>query len=269
MGRTPQNDTLILRFLLSIALLMLALSGIAVNQRQKVFMQSEVGSKLRMKGGSHYITLPGSHRRAVGEACQHFDAPAHLFNPGRSNKHSVKRRGSQHGYIEVGLEAVHLPAEGIAPHCYVHRAQQFHRVIPVETADLFCQQNHAGAGAENGESFGNKLFEFADETIFTEKLADGGALAAGDYQPFDLFKLPRQPYGDRRHTQSTQGLDVFRKGTLHRQNADFLHIYHPTGIRDYQPRGASSSFSGIAFMSSPVMGTPIPLDTSAMIAGSL
>src|SRR4030042_1511021 len=129
-------------------------------------------------------------------------------------------------------------------------------MIPVETVNLFCQQHHAGAGTENGESLSNKFLEFADEAIFTQKLADGSGLAAGDYQPFDPFQLLGQPYGDRRHPQSPQGLDVFRKGTLHRQNADFLHIYHPTGLK-ITNRGAQAAPSRVSSLCPALSWAPL------------
>ena len=86
--------------------------------------------------------------RVVVDAGEHLDAGPDPLDPRCADEDPVHLAHPDD--IEVGLEGVDLPAEGVAPHRHVEAAEQ--RLPGSATAHLVGQQNHPGAGAVRRET---------------------------------------------------------------------------------------------------------------------
>jgi hypothetical protein len=72
-------------------------------------MESEIGGQFGMEGQRNQFALPGGHASAVGQPGQHLHAVAGALNEGCSNEDGMKGRLANGWYVEVSLEAIHLP----------------------------------------------------------------------------------------------------------------------------------------------------------------
>ena len=93
------------------------------------------------------ITLP--FRTATTRPSSSFDEDvdvrAHALDDGRADEDAVDRPIAQDGHGDVRLEAVQLPAEGVALDGDVEQRKD--RLVAVD--DLAREQDHAGARAED------------------------------------------------------------------------------------------------------------------------
>jgi hypothetical protein len=89
----------------------------------------------------------------------------------------MKTARSSVTHLEVGLEALDLAAEGVAPCRVVAEAE----VVPVE-------EDHPGAGAEDRAA---ELAHRLVEAVEAHQPADRGRLAAGDDQTVEAVELFR------------------------------------------------------------------------------
>jgi len=84
--------------------------------------------------------------------------------------------------LQIGFEAVHLPAERITGHIYIHQVQRFWPVVGKSIRD----DDHAGAGPPHRHAGTHFLFECISEAVYVDELNDGSALAARDNEPVNL-----------------------------------------------------------------------------------
>ena len=89
-------------------------------------MQAQVRGQFGVEGRGQHIALTHGHDAlaAVGiQTGQHLHAFAHAADERRADEHGPQGLTGQTVDVQVGLEAVHLTAEGIAAHGGVQHAQ--------------------------------------------------------------------------------------------------------------------------------------------------
>ena len=86
-------------------------------------VEAVVRSELGVEGGRQEAALASGYGGAIWKAGQHLDHGTDVLDDGGSNEDGPVRRISQRGDMELGLEAVHLAAEGIPPDANVHGLQ--------------------------------------------------------------------------------------------------------------------------------------------------
>ncbi|MCO5556195.1 hypothetical protein L7F22_009739 [Adiantum nelumboides] len=108
---------------------------------------------------------------------EHLDVTAGLLDPRRPDEHRVHRVAGETGELQVGLEGVDLPAEGVAPHDDVEPAELV--LVGSSVQDLLGQQDHAGTRAVRGQAVAQPGAQRLQELERVEQLGHRGRLAAG------------------------------------------------------------------------------------------
>ena len=119
--------------------------------------------------------------------------------------------------IEGVLERVNLRAEGVTADGDVEEAEG-ELVGPF--LDLFCKQDHAHAGAPDGEAAFMSFSERLVEPGSLHEHADGRAFAAGDDEAGDVLEVFGRPNLLARSTDLAEGIEVALEVTLEGQDAD-------------------------------------------------
>ena len=106
--------------------------------------------ELRVERRGHDIALPHGHNATVFEPRQHVDRVTDPLDERGPDEHGVHGRVAQHGHLDVGLERIELPAEGVALDGHVEQRED--RLVAVD--DILRQQDHARTGAQDGRAAG-------------------------------------------------------------------------------------------------------------------
>src|SRR5689334_4719231 len=177
---------------------------------QKELVDPRIVGQLGMERRNEDPSLPREHRMPV-DLGEHLDVGPRLLDPRRADEDGA------HGLvpvpdIEVGLEAVHLPAEGIAADGDV-----------CETEVVAVEHNHPGARAED------RRLERAQRVVEVVQLHHArhrGRLAAGDDQAVEAVELLRQAHLDRIRAETAQHPRVLAEVPLHGKDADPKRLRH-------------------------------------------
>jgi hypothetical protein len=138
-------------------------------------------------------------------AGQHLHPLAPGLDPGGADEDSAQRLVADPGDLEVGLEALQLAAEGVAPGGRVEEAEV-----------LGVADDQAGAGAEDRPA---RLVMGAQRRLQPaglDPLADRRALAAGDDEAVEPSQLLGSADLDRFGAEPAQGADVGFEAPLER-----------------------------------------------------
>src|ERR687885_1736724 len=110
----------------------------------------------------------------------------------RPDEDSVKRIRPKLIDPQVGLEAVQLPAEGIAARRDIHQGQ---RRLPCRTpfGDPPCKQDHARAGTPDRHLLARPILNRFDQPIGDQQFADRRTFTTRNNQAVDMVEMLRQP----------------------------------------------------------------------------
>src|SRR5439155_27166144 len=181
---------------------------------QEAFVDASIVGQLRMEGGDEQPSLARQHRMAV-DLCEHLDVGSRLLEPRRPDEDGAQWLVAVTD-IEVGLEALHLAAERVAPRPVVAEAE----VVAVE-------DDHPGARAED------RVAEPAHrlvEAVQPHEPADRGGLPARDDQAVDPRQLLGEPDLDRLCAEPPQHGRVLPEVPLHGQDADPERLLHASMV---------------------------------------
>src|SRR5919205_1592532 len=110
----------------------------------------------------------------------------------RPDEDSVKRIRPKLVDPQIGLEAVQLPAEGIAARRDIHQGQ---RRLPCRTSfgDPPCKQDHARAGTTDRHLLTRPILNRFDQPIGDQQFADRRTFTTRNNQAVDMVEMLRQP----------------------------------------------------------------------------
>ena len=108
----------------------------------------------------------------------------------------------QPGDVEVHLERLVLPAEGVALDDDIHRTELGLRVA----GGALRQENHPCTRAVGGEPVCYRLLQWLEQTEDRREAADGGRLTAGDDDGVDPIEVGRASHLDDRSPNRFQQL---------------------------------------------------------------
>ena len=160
---------------------------------QEILVDPRVLVQLRVERGDELFALAGSDDMSV-VAGKHIDALAYLCD--------VRSADEGHRHVAypfellVDEEATELPAVGVPQHGDVHGGDSFPRVV----LHLLRQKDHAGAGAEGGQTVGDVLTDREEQFFVLHDPEHRGALSAGeDHAVFRLLPVAQFPYQECLH----------------------------------------------------------------------
>src|SRR5512132_389995 len=167
-------------------------------------------------GLTHELWVEGCHNEVVLlqddgpvlEGSEHLDCIAHALDPGRADEHAAHPMLDP-ADVEVGFERVHLAAVGVAANGDVHQREE--RVAAV---DLACEDDHAGARAEDRHAGTRPLTDRLDQPVGASELADRRRLAAGERETVDLGDLLGRAHLDRGRAELGERCDVLPEVAL-------------------------------------------------------
>src|SRR5579884_21461 len=192
---------------------------------QEPLVDARVVGELRVEGRDEEPPLARQHRMAV-DLREHLDVRPRLLQPGRPDEDRVDRLVAV-ADAELGLEALHLAAERVAPRPEVAEAE----VVAVE-------HDHPGAGAE--DRAGERLHRLV-EPVEPHQAADRGRLAARDDQPVEAVELLGQAHLDRLRAEPAQHGRVLAEVPLYGEDADPERLLHRLdGNEGYAAIGAAA-----------------------------
>ena len=191
----------------------------AVRPRFAASLDDKVCREFGVEGGGEEVALAGSHGSAVRQSRQDVDARAHVLYDRGADEDRVKWRVSEGRNGQVGLEAVHLAAEGIPPNGNVHGLQGRHsgRVQPPG------QEDHAGAGPPDRKTIGGQLPERLEQSGGPHEAHDGGALTPRNDQSIESLKIMLEAHLGGGCSHALQHLPVLAKISLQSEDADGCH----------------------------------------------
>src|SRR4051794_33923482 len=121
-----------------------------VDQVQELAVDTVVTAHLGVEGGRHQRPLPDSDDstggRPVADAGEHLDVRSGVLDPGGADEDRVDRL-VESGEVEITLEGVHLPPEGVAPDGDVETAEGL--LVGDAVLDPVGEHDHPGAGPED------------------------------------------------------------------------------------------------------------------------
>jgi hypothetical protein len=159
-------------------------------------VEARVVAQLGVEGASQHAAFADRHRVPL-VASQHLDAGAVALNPGGADEDRPQRLVADPLDSEVGLEALQLPAEGVAPGRGVDEAKV------VSVAD-----DQPGAGTEDRQTGLVVGMEPRLETGRLDALGDRRALAAGDDKSVEPGEIGGNPDLRRLGAELPQGARV-------------------------------------------------------------
>src|SRR5262245_2463105 len=171
---------------------------------EKPLVHARVVGQLRVKRRHQDAALAQQHGLAV-ELGKHVDVRSHLRDPRRADE-DASQRPLVTVEVEVGLEARHLAAIGVARDLEVDHTE----VVAVE-------QDHPRTGAEDGP---RKPPDRILESVQPDEPHDRGRLSARDDQAVEPVELLRLAHFDRLRAKPAQHRRVLAEVPLYRQDAD-------------------------------------------------
>src|SRR5918997_3146769 len=156
-----------------------------------------ITGQLGVERGGQYAPLPNrddptggrSRTRDLGHPGEHLDLGIRLLDPGRADEHRTHRATADLGEVQVRLERVDLPAEGVAPDHDVQPAELL--LIGPTVQNLAAEQDHSRAGPVGRHPVAQAPPQRLEEVERDEQPADRGGLPARDDQCVDLRQLRR------------------------------------------------------------------------------
>jgi len=154
------------------------------------------------------MALPGGDGGTITQAGQHFHSWPNRLDARCADEYSVEWAAGlvggahrvQRRNRQIGLEAVHLPSEGVAGHREVHQPQQGRVSVPAPPAAQSAgQEDQAGAGAPDRFPRTSHLADRFQQPVFHGQLTDSRALPAGDDQPVQAVEVLWPAYPDCLH----------------------------------------------------------------------
>src|ERR1700751_2610296 len=176
---------------------------------QEPLVDARIVGELRMEGGDEEPSLARQHRMAV-EFGKHLDVRSRVVEPRRTDEDCPERLVSVTD-VEVGLEAVRLPAECVAPGAPVAEPE----VVAVE-------DDHPRTRSEDRAA---ELAHRLVEPVEPHEPADRGRLAAGDDEPVEPVELLGKPHLDRLGAEPAQHGCVLAEVALHGEQADAERLF--------------------------------------------
>src|SRR4051794_16389388 len=230
-------------------------------------MHPAVPGQLGVKAGGHQIPLADGHDPTVGRSAhdpaEHLDRLAGLLDPRRADEHGVHRAAVDAAQRQVGLEAVDLPAEGVAAHGDVQPADRL--LVRRAVEQPVGEQDHPGAGAVDRQAIGDRLAQRVEQAEPVGELGDRGRLATGQHQAVDGLELLGTADRARLGAPRPQRREVLADVALQREHPD-CDVPRPPS--PHHPRVAYRSDSGSVLTLMPTIGSPRPRETLAITAGS-
>src|SRR5688572_4538346 len=220
-----------------------------LDQLQEELVNAQIVGQLGMERGEQEPSVAYEHRFAV-ERTENLHRRAGVTNARRPDEYAAER-DLVLGEIDVGLEAAHLPTEGVAVDDQVGD-------VPM----LAVEHDHPGAGAEDRSRVAANR---PVEAVQLGEPYDRRRLAARYHEPVETVELVRQPHLDDVRAELAQRGGVVPKCSLEGEDAD---AQRPLHRRRYQPRTSSRSSSASELDEIPTIGSPSPAETSASTFGS-
>ena len=193
--------------------------------------------------------LPGIRRFHLG---QDLHVRPHALHPGTANEDRVHRVHPGFGgaevqplEVQVGFEGLALPAERVAADGDVQAAEGLlgrTGQIGCGVCDVRGEEDHACAGAIDGQSLGDVLTEGVGELERPRELVDGGGLATWNDEAVQAVQFLRTAHGHGLGARGFRGTQVLAEVSLEGQDANLqarTHacrssrwgICHPSSIR--------------------------------------
>src|SRR5260221_8152791 len=138
-----------------------------------------------MERCGHESILRRGNDRAVLQLREDLDVGTDRFDERRADEDRMERLGAEGGHVEIRLERIELPAEGITANADVHEARERMRMA----GHVLRDEDRAGACTPDGHALGDAFTELRDEAVVLGELADRGALAAGNDERIDVVEL--------------------------------------------------------------------------------
>ena len=123
--------------------------------------------------------------------------------------------GTERAHVEIGLEAVDLPAEGVALDRHVHESRERMGMAGHVRGD----EDRTRAGPPHRHARRGALLELGDDPVVRGELADRRALAARDDERVDLVELLGAPHVDRLDAEVAQRREVLGEVPLETEDA--------------------------------------------------
>src|SRR4051794_14469330 len=158
-------------------------------------VEARVAGHLRVEGRGEQVALTDrddpTRGRTGGHGRDHLDVRTHILHPGRADEHRVEG-ALQLRHVEVGLEGVDLPAEGVAADDHVEAADRL--LVRGATLDPVGQQDHPGAGAEHRHPVLGGLAEGLEQVEVAGQLRHRRRLTARQDESVDRLELRGTAY---------------------------------------------------------------------------
>src|SRR5919199_1780591 len=155
------------------------------------------------------------HRRDPGE---HLDVGRHLLDPGGADEDRPHLAALHAGEGQVLLEALDLPAEGVAAHRHVDAAE---RLLPLDGVDdAVREEDHARARAVRRHALLETVEDGLAQLEGAGELVDGRRLPAGQHERVDLGELGRPADGSRHDVALGERRQVLADVALPGEDAD-------------------------------------------------
>ena len=174
--------------------------------------------------------LGDTGRARFGDAGEHLDARPGLLDPRRADEHGVDRVVEDRE-VDVALEGVDLPAEGVAAHGDVEPADGL--LVGRGVEDPVGEQDHPGARAVRREPRADGGAQRLQQPELRGQLDDRRRLAAGQDQPVDVGELLGTAHHDGGGALLPQSCEVLADVALQAEHADDW----PVGIAGHDPPG--------------------------------
>ncbi len=158
--------------------------------RARDFLQEEpvdalVFGQFRMERRRKQVPL-SRHDDATVAGGQRLNVGTCRLDPRGPDEDAPERPRSKHRHAQVGLEAVDLASERVAPGDDVHKTEQR---LAGELHRFACDEDEPRARPVDGHPPAVALSDGVDEAVGFDELADRRAFPAGDDQALDVLKL--------------------------------------------------------------------------------
>ncbi len=209
-------------------------------------MKAIVIRKLWVEGGAQERAVPQSNRAPscrsaiLRKAGEHFHAITDFINDRGTDKHGVEgRRGvsirgsvTQRWHIDVGLEAIHLPAVGVSPYGDIEGVQGGR----VQTFGPLSEDDEASAGTPDGEAVLDGGAQGFVEVEVLHQATEGRRLTAGKDEAVQVPQSVRRADVAHADIEMAERCLMFDEIALEGQDAYGCHVSPIVPRRDISPR---------------------------------